>query len=156
MTMKEFIKSKAELISAIADIIAFSIIVFVHIGNLYLCIVVAPTEGGANNFLEFILYIFDQIKLNGFKEYTKGLDLFIFTMSISIVALITMITLCCKRSLDLAITYGMVLVIALLMPFISYLGFTSLSLIFTSFCSYNFYRLIAEKKNNLGIKKAIL
>lgn len=150
MTMKESIKSKVELISTVADIIEFSVLIFLHIANLYLLIVILPNksvEGSLSaDILELISYVYEQIRLDGFTAYTRATDLMVSMMFISIVALITMITLCYKRSLDLAILYGRHLVVAVLMPIISYLGLTSLSLILTSFYSYHFYRLIVEKR----------
>jgi len=70
-------------------------------------------------------------------------------MSISIVALITMIILCCKGSLDTAISYGRISLLALVMPLISYSGLTSLSLILTSLYTYYFYKSIVEKRDDL-------
>ena len=95
--LREFILTNEQPIKSAQEIFALILSVSMHIIVLYLWIFKAPLSLVETlNFKHMVLELIQQIEQNGIKQYFQFIVLIVSTMSISIIAILGSLILCCR------------------------------------------------------------
>lgn len=94
--LREFILTNEQPIKSAQEIFTLILSVSMHIIALYLWIFKVPLSLEALNFKHMVLELIKQIEQNGIKQNFQFIVLIVSTMSISIIAILGSLILCCR------------------------------------------------------------